>query len=75
MPNFCLGLSGQKRNGKDTVCDIIKPLLDKELDEFKRISFADGFTSSPKEVKVLLTLQFQFHSVPGYKCEHCQFGR
>ena len=40
MSNFCLALSGQKQNGKDTVAGIIKPLLDKEFNQFELTSFA-----------------------------------
>jgi hypothetical protein len=42
---FCLGISGQKRNGKDSICEIIKPILEKEIGEFKVSSFAEAVKS------------------------------
>lgn len=44
MPNnFCLGISGQMRSGKDTVCEMIRPLLDDATGrKFERVSFADA---------------------------------
>jgi hypothetical protein len=45
---YCIGLCGQKQVGKDTVFEILKPYLEKELNKkFVRIAFAD-------EVKNLL---------------------
>jgi hypothetical protein len=43
MSFFCLGISGQKRSGKDTLAKILIPLLQKELNTvFYHESFADA---------------------------------
>lgn len=61
MHPFCLGLSGQKRSGKDTVYEIIKDTLDSELNtSFKRIGFADN-------VKKVLCL-FHYQDESGESC-------
>jgi hypothetical protein len=40
--NHCIGICGQKQVGKDTVFEILKPILEKNLNkQFIRVAFAD----------------------------------
>jgi len=40
---YCIGLCGQKQVGKDTICEILIPILNKKLmTSFERVAFADA---------------------------------
>ncbi len=57
---FCIGLTGQKQVGKDTICEFLICKLNKELNtKFERVAFADA-------VKNVLGL-FHFKDISGKK--------